>query len=151
MSLLTLSQARAHLRIDGTASDADLLLKIEAAERSAVEYLGCNVYEDDTDLARAIAAVPAMLSAAKSAYDAAYAVAVAIDDADLSLIEQEHALSVYSRAVNAATRTRNGVVVNELILAAMLLILGWLYETREDATEMPRAARDLLHPYRCYA
>ncbi len=151
MSLLTLAQAKSHLRIDGTASDADLTLKIEAAERSAIEYLGCNVYEDETDLARSIAAVPAELVAAKAAYDAAYLVAVELEDAELSQLAQEYAFFVYSRARNAATRTRNGVVVNELILSAMLLILGWLFETREDGAEMPRAARDLLHPYRCYA
>lgn len=151
MSILTLAQAKAHLRIDGSASDADLSLKIEAAERAAVEYLGCDLYEEDYELAAAIAVVPATLVAAKAAYDVAYASAVAIEDCDLSLMEQNHAASVYARAVYKAVRTRNGVVVNELILAAMLLIVGWLYETREDGSEIPQAARDLLSAYRCYA
>ncbi len=151
MSFITLSQAKSHCRIDGSASDADLLLKIEASERSAIEYLGCNVYDDETSLAAAIAAVPAALVAAKAAYNAAYDVAIAIEDADLSLIEETQAMAVYMRAVYAATRTRNGIIINDLIISAMLLIVGWLFEQREDTDAVPRAAQDLLNPFRCYA
>lgn len=149
MPLITLAQAQAHLR--GDFDEADLLLKIAAAERSAIEYLQCNVYADQSALDTAIAAVPATLAAAKATYDAAYIVAAAIDDVDLSLMEQAHAMSVYMRAVYAATRTRQGVVINELIIAAMLLILGRLFEVREDDADVPRAAQDLLAPFRCYA
>ena len=151
MPFITLSQAKAHLRIDDTDGDTDLTLKIAAAERAAVEYLQCNVYADQTALNAAIAAVPAALVTAKATYDAAYLVAVAIEDVDLSLMEQAHAMSLYMRAVYAATRTRQGVVINELIQSAMLLILGRLFEAREDDAEMPRAAQDLLNPFRCYA
>lgn len=150
MPFITLSQAKAHLRIDDTDGDTDLTLKIAAAERAAVEYLQCNVYADQTALNAAIAAVPAALATAKATYDAAYIVAAAIEDVDLSLMEQAHAMSLYMRAVYAATRTRQGVVINELIIAAMLLILGRLFEVREDDAEMPRAAQDLLNPFRCY-
>lgn len=151
MAFLTLTQAKAHLRIDGTDGDTDLTLKIAAAERAAIEYLQCNVYADAPALAAAIAAVPATLAAAKVTYDAAYLVAIAMTDTDLSLIEQAQAMSVYMRAVYDATRTRQGVVINELIQSAMLLILGYLHESREDGTEIPRAAQDLLSPFRCYA
>ena len=97
---LTLSQAKAHCRIDGTDGDSDLTLKIAAAERLALEHLQCDVYADQPTLDAAIAAVPAQLAAAKSAYEAAYTVAVAIADVDLSLNEQAHAMSVYMRADN---------------------------------------------------
>lgn len=151
MPFITLAQAKAHLRIDDTDGDTDLTLKIAAAERAAIEYLQCNVYADQTALDTAITAVPAALVTAKATYDAAYLVAVAIEDVDLSLMEQDHAMSLYMRAVYAATRTRQGVVINELIQSAMLLILGRLFEVREDDAEMPRAAQDLLNPFRCYA
>lgn len=151
MAFLNLAQAKAHLRVDGSDEDTDLTIKIAAAERSATEYLQCNVYVDQAALDAAITAVPATLSAAKSTYDAAYIAAVAITDTDLSLMEQAQAMSVYMRAVYEATRTRHGVVINELIQSAMLLILGWLHESREDGTEIPRAAQDLLNPFRCYA
>lgn len=147
MSFLTLSQVKIHLRIDGTDSDADLTGKIAAAEVAAINDLQCNVYADQNALDAAIAAVPATLAAAKEAFDAACAAAYVIDDLDA----YKQALSVYSRSGYAATRTRNGVVINDLIIAAMLLIVGWLYENREDGAEIPKAARDLLSAYRCYA
>ena len=149
MPFITLAQAQQHLRTD--SDEADLLLKIAAAERAAIEYLQCSVYADQSALDTAIAAVPATLAAAKVAYDAAYIVAAAIDDVDLSLMEQAHTMSLYMRAVYSATRTRQGVVINELIIAAMLLILGRLFEVREDDAEVPRAAQDLLSSFRCYA
>ena len=149
MPFITLTQAQQHLR--GDFDEADLLLKIAAAERSAIEYLQCNVYADQSALDAAIAAVPMTLSAAKIAYDAAYDDAMLIADVDLSLMEQAQAMSVYMRAVYSATRTRQGIVINELILSAMLLTLGWLNEVREDGEALPRAAQDLLSAFRCYA
>lgn len=151
MAFLTLAQAKAHLRIDDSDGDTDLTLKIAAAERVATEYLNCNVYADSSALSTAIAAVPATVAAAKVTYDAAYLVAIAIEDADVSLIEQAHAMNVYMRAVYVATRTRFGIVINEQVQSAMLLILGRLCEVREDDAELPRAAQDLLSPFRCYA
>jgi hypothetical protein len=151
MAFISLDQAKAHLRIDDSAGDTDLTLKIAAAERAATEYLQCNVYADQTALNAAIAAAPATLAAAKVTYDAAYLVAIAIADADISLIEQAYAMTVYMRAVYAATRTRQGIVINEQVQSAMLLILGRLYEVREDDSEMPRAAQDLLTPFKCFA
>ena len=151
MPFITIAQAKAHLRIDDTAGDADLTLKIAAAERSAIEYLQCNVYADQTALNAAIAAVPATLSAAKAAYIIADAAADALTDYDLALDGKAYALSVYMRAIYAGTRTRYGIVINELIQAAMLLIVGRLFEVREDDVELPNAAQDLLHPFKCYA
>ena len=149
MPFITLAQAQQHLRTD--SDEADLLLKIAAAERAAIEYLQCNVYADQSALDTAIAAVPNNLLTAKATYDVAYAAAINIDDLTLSLMEEAHAMSVYMRAVYSATRTRQGVVINELIQAAMLLMLGRLYEVREDDAELPRAAQDLLASFRCYA
>ena len=151
MSLLTLAQAKLHCRIDGIDGDADLTIKISAAERAAIEYLNCNVYADQPTLDAAIAAVPASLSAAKAAYVIADAAADALADYDLALDGKAHAMSVYMRAIYAATRTRHGIVIDDLIISAMLLIVGWLYEVREDGEAMPRAAQDLLSPFRCYA
>lgn len=151
MSFLTLSQVKTHLRIDGSDSDSDLMQKIAAAELAAINHLQCNVYTDQAELDAAIAAVPVALSAAKAAYVIAEAEAAAIEDVDLSLIEQAHAMDVYMRAVYSANRTRNGIVINDLVIAAMLLTVGWLSEHREDDEKIPKAARSLLNNYRCYA
>lgn len=40
MMLVTLAEARAHLRSDTDADDSDLLLKIEAASEAVMSYLG---------------------------------------------------------------------------------------------------------------
>ena len=151
MSFLTLAQAKLHCRIDGTDGDADLLIKISAAERAATEHMMCNVYATQAALTSAIGQVPGNLESAKSDYDEALAEADLIADSDLYTMEVINALNVYNKAKHEAARTRNGVVINDLILSAMLLIVGWLYESREDGEVMPRAARDLLNNFRCYA
>lgn len=151
MPFITLDTAKAHLRIDGTDSDVDLAGKIATAEELAIDDLNCNVYADQNALDTAIAAVPATLAAAKAAYDIAYSSAIAITDADLSLIEEAHALAVYMRAVYAATATRNGVVITARIISAMLIIVGYLYENREGEEKVPEAAQRLLDKSRCYA
>ena len=156
MTFITLAQAKTHLRIDDSASDADLTLKIAAAQRSVIEYLQCSVYADQTALNTAIAAVPAMLSAAKAAYVIADAAADALPDYDLALDGKAQAMSVYMRAVYAATRVRQGVVINELIQAAMLLAVGHLFSNREDVVvgasvaALPMGSESLLQPFRVY-
>lgn len=147
---ITLATAKTHLRIDGADSDADLTQKIGAAEREAIEHLQRNVYLDQTALDAAIALVPAQLVAAKSAYDIADAAALAMTDADLSLIERNYCRAKYMHAQFDAQRTRNGLVINDSVLAAMLLILGDLFETREDAAGLPQRARDMLSLFRSY-
>lgn len=46
MKLVTLAQARAHLRSDTEDDDDDLELKIEAASEMVIDYLGDFVYAD---------------------------------------------------------------------------------------------------------
>ena len=102
----------------------------------------------------AIAAVPAALSAAKAAYVLAAADAALIADLDLRLIEEAHAADVYARALFAASRARRGLVADALVISASLLILGELWESREDVVvgvsvaALPNGARCLLDAYR---
>lgn len=57
-------------------------------------------------------------------------------------------------AVLAGTAGEQPMVVNSLVRAAILLILGHLHANREDvvvgtiATELPQGSRSLLAPYR---
>lgn len=151
MQFLTLDQAKLHCRIDTADGDADLTIKINAAEKEATEYLQRNVYATQAALDSATAGVSAALVSAKATYDAAVISTESITDAELSEAESENALSIYNRAKDAASRVRNGIVINDLIIAAMLLIVGRLNEVREDGESMPTAARDLLHHFKCYA
>lgn len=54
MALVTLEQARLHLRVDETEEDSLIALWINAAEQSAQAFLGRNVYEDQAALDEAV-------------------------------------------------------------------------------------------------
>lgn len=56
MPLLTLDQAREHLRAQGVADDSDLQLKLNAAELLAQEYAGRTIFENQQALDVATAA-----------------------------------------------------------------------------------------------
>ncbi|OZI21724.1 hypothetical protein CAL18_12415 [Bordetella genomosp. 7] len=54
MALVTLEQARLHLRVDETEEDSLIALWINAAEQSAQSFLGRNVYTDQAELDAAV-------------------------------------------------------------------------------------------------
>ncbi len=56
MPLLTLDQAREHLRAQGVPDDADLQLKVNAAELLAQEYAGRTIFGTQQAMDDAIAA-----------------------------------------------------------------------------------------------
>jgi len=151
---LTLDIAKAHLRVIGGDEDADLALKCDAAEGIAVAHLDRAVYADQAQLNAAIAAAPAALAASRAAFLAADAAAALIEDEKLRELEEAHAFDVYSRAIFAVARIRRGHVINPVILSAMLLILGGLWESRENTVigvsvaSIPDGAYRLLDAYR---
>lgn len=57
--LVTLDQAKEHLRIDSADGDADIALKLSAATEQAIAYLDRAVYADDAAMQAAIAATTA--------------------------------------------------------------------------------------------
>lgn len=152
--LLTLEQARLHLRQDGTDDASDLTLKIGAAELMAAEFMNRHVYADSTALGAAMAAAPGVLEDATLAYDAAMASAGAMSSSFARELFEFSALKAYQAAQAQIAMTCNGMVLNDAIKAAMLLILGHLYTNREDvitgtiATDLPMGSRSLLQPYR---
>ncbi|HYF87422.1 head-tail connector protein [Azospirillum sp.] len=62
MTIITLDEAKAHLRVDGDADDADITLKLMAAEGAVAESLNRSV--PWTDEAGAEVPVPAPVKAA---------------------------------------------------------------------------------------
>jgi len=153
---ITQEIAIAHLRLTADDIDSDITLKSDAAEQATIGYLKRAVYENQAKLDAAIAQVPAALAAAKDVYASADAAASLIADRELCLIEKTYAFDVYRNAKFAAASTRRGLVINSAILSAMLLILGDLWENREDTavglsvTPVPNGARCLLDAYRHY-
>ena len=56
LALVTLAQAKDHLRVSSPDEDADISLKLSAATEQAVIYLDRAVYATDADLQAAMAA-----------------------------------------------------------------------------------------------
>lgn len=149
MSIVTLADAKLHLRVTGGDEDTLIQAHINAAEQLASSWMGRTIFADQNALNTARAAVPAELSAATTAY------VNAVDSANALSTEAEIGVALdaaeqdYQRAQTTARMTHSGVVINDLIKSAVLLTVGALYADRETA-EPPRAAQHLLQPHKFY-
>ena len=157
MSLVTLESAKLHLRVDSADEDALIAVYITAAEQSAVSLLDRGVYADGTALGVAKAAAPGELDTAIAAYDAAIEAAEALADEAAIAAAIQTAGNDLLRAQVAHRHAMDGMVVNEAIKAAVLLIVGSLYTQREDVVvgvsveQLPNGAEWLLAPFKVYA
>ena len=157
MSFVQLSEAKLHLRVDGTDEDAMIGLYINAAEQAAIKAMDRGVYADNTALQTAMAAAPAALTAAAAAKEAAVTSAEALTDADEKAAALKAAENAYMRALVAYRQVFDGIVVNDQIKAAVLLTVGHLYANREDVvvgvsvTALPAGVDCLLQPFKVYA
>lgn len=157
MSFVTTSEAKLHLRVDSADEDALIGVYITAAEQMAIALLDRGVYADGTALGVAKAAAPGELDTAIAAYESAIAAAEALADETAKAASIQTAGNDLLRAKVAHRQAMDGMVVNEAIKAAVLLIVGSLYTQREDAVvgvsveQLPNGAEWLLAPYRVYA
>ena len=156
MSFVQLAEAKLHLRVDGADEDAMIGLYINAAEQAAVKAMDRGVYVDGTALGVARAAAPGELDAAIAACEAAVTAAELLSDADAQDAAIQTAENNLLRANVAYRQTMDGMVVNEAIRAAVLLIVGHLFANREDVVagvsvaQLPNGAEWLLQPYKVY-
>ena len=157
MSFVTTSEAKLHLRVDSADEDALIGVYITAAEQMAIALLDRGVYADDTALGVAKAAAPGELDTAIAAYESAIAAAEALADETAIAAAIQTAGNGLLRAKVAHRQAMDGMVVNEAIKAAVLLIGGSLYAQREDVVvgvsvaQLPNGAEWLLAPYKVYA
>ena len=158
MSFVTLPEAKLHLRgVDGTEEDALIGVYITAAEQMAIALLDRGVYADGPALGVAKAAAPAELDTAIASYESAMAAAEALPDETAIAAAIQTAGHDLLRAKVAHRQAMDGMVVNEAIKAAVLLIVGSLYAQREDVVvgvsvaKLPNGAEWLLAPYKVYA
>lgn len=157
MSLITLQQAKLHLRVDGSDEDALILAYIGAAESMVVSLLDRNVYATEIDLKSAsVFSVPVDLSTSIDDYNGATAAARGIADQVLRAEAIRAADIALEQAKLRARKVQDGIVMNDAIRSAALLIIGHLYANREDvvagpATKIPNGAEWLLQPYKAYA
>lgn len=157
MSFVTLAEAKSHLRVYGNDDDALIGIYIAAAEKSAVAIVDRGVYADDAAKDAAIATAPVALSDATAAYTAAITAAHEMADACDQAAAIKAANASYTRAHVAYRKATDGIVADDIIKAATLLIVGHLYENREDVvagqalSKLPNGAEWLLAPYKVYA
>jgi hypothetical protein len=157
MIFVTTSEAKLHLRVDSADEDALIGVYITAAEQMAVALLDRGVYADGTALGVAKAAAPGELDTAIAACVSAIAAAEALADETAIAAAIQTAGNDLLRAQVAHRQAMDGMVVNEAIKAAVLLIVGSLYAQREDVVvgmsveQLPNGAEWLLAPYRVYA
>jgi hypothetical protein len=151
--LVDLAAAKAHIRDEG-APDDQVQMYLRAAEQSAEQWLNRRIYATTDELTAALLEVPAASLSAVNAYDAALVAADALGDVRLVLDARAQAGRVYDRAADAIREIRDGIVINDLIKAGILLLFGHLYANREDvvagvtASELPQGSKYLLQPYR---
>ncbi|MYM31489.1 phage gp6-like head-tail connector protein [Duganella sp. CY15W] len=154
MSLISMDVAKSHLRVVGSDEDADIELKLQAAEQAASAYLNRNLYVDQAALNAALESAPGAFAAACEAHRTAIDAANALSDDAQRGMALLGAHERFDAANLASILIYRGMVANSAIKAAILLTLGHLYENREDAvvglviTELPAGARSLLRPYR---
>ena len=156
MSLVTLAEAKLHLRVTDSAEDALIAVYITAAEQSAVSVVDRVIYADATAMSAAKAQAPIDLAAATVAYADAITAAESIADA----VDQCQAITTaelsYVSAQADYRKSMDGILVNEAIKAAILLVIGHLYGNREDVVsgisiaKLPNGAEWLLQPYKAY-
>lgn len=149
MSIVTLADAKLHLRVTGDDENTLIQAHLNAAEQLAASWMGRALFADQGALTTARAAVPSQLSAATTAYIAAVDAAALIDDETEAGIALEAAEQDYQKAQTTARMTHSGLVINDLVKAAVLLTVGALYADRETA-EPPKAAQHLLQPHKLY-
>jgi len=151
MSVISINRAMAHLRVDEDI-DNDIASKLDSAERIAKEYLNRNFYLDKAALDLAKEEIPLILSEAKTQYDQDVSFANALDRELVDKFILTASLN-YDTAIRQAKMISLGILVNPSIEIGVLLILGNLYENREDLTtsniyELPKGAEWHLHPFR---
>jgi hypothetical protein len=159
MSVIDIEVALRHQRIDDDADEqlrADAQIKLNAAELTAMRFMSRNVYANANDLAAARATVPALHVAASDAYDAAIADADAITNDAYKAVLTDAAEQIYSDAKAEISAIAMGMVINDQIVGAIMLIFGHLYENREDVVaglslaQLPKGAEYLLQTYRVW-
>lgn len=153
MELISIDQARAQARVELDYPEEQLAPYILAAEDIAAAYLNRKIYSSLFNQSVARSEYPGAVAAAKQNYD------FEVDQSQmLPEDEREPAIKMaalkYKEALAAAENAINGILVNNTIIAAVLLIFGHLFTNRETvvigqtAVEIPQGAKDILRPYR---
>lgn len=166
MKLITLDEARYHVKADG--DDDDLLtVYCNAAEAACARLANRSLFPTTADLNAAIATIGTRMAAAYTTYDAAILNADEQDDDRVTVMLKSSAQSQLNDATTLAERDLHGLALdaaadaaglpgNDAIKAAILLLVGHYYATRPAvltgqgaaAVEVPQGTADIMANYR---
>jgi hypothetical protein len=152
MPVINIEKAMVHLRVDEDTG-GDVLAKLNSAEDKAARYLNRFFYATATEWTEAIAIALEQLNYTLEQYTESCNAANLVTDSVSRKMLLSAAENLKKEAQYNTKMTMQGIVINPSIEAAVLLILGSLYENREDETsiainELPKGALWLLDPYR---
>lgn len=149
MPLIDVTTARRELRLGSEVPDADITRKLDAAQLQVEGFLGRNVYVDLAARSAAVAAAPP-LATATATFDADMATASLLEVSAQREAYERLATDTYNDAFWTWNRVMRGMVINETVKTAILLIAGGLFEHGgdEEVPAMPQAAREMLFEFR---
>jgi hypothetical protein len=159
MRLITIEQARDHVRADGD-DDELLTTYCDSAETVCAKIANRSLFATAAELAAAVAAIPDQMIQAYAAYDAAVVDANAQDDDRIKGMKLGLAQVALDKATIKADADAHGLtldaVENKDIISAILLTVGHLYRNRENvsagqgaaAVEVPMTAQNIMEMHR---
>ena len=146
MSIVSIETAIHHLRADAEDS-IDIQHKLNGAQEMAEQYMGRRIYATDVELDAAIDANAIEMNALDS-------LRIGALSGDVNSYAVKTKLERIESQMYEKLMIARGIVTNPGIEVAILLILGTLYEHREDVVigtsiaRLPQAAEHRLQPYR---
>jgi hypothetical protein len=156
--LITMEEALTQLRYtadDPSADQTEVQRFIDDAVAYATSYLQRYLYVDQPSLDAAIAAIPDALQAAQDAYDAALAAAAQMPRGlpkDMAIFKAQ---TDYDAAASVARWTYLGMLMNESIRRALLMLISHYDQNREavyadvgSVAEIPFGVDNHLTPFR---
>ncbi|MCT9452042.1 hypothetical protein B9Y01_10690 [Acinetobacter baumannii] len=147
MSVLTISEAKSHQKIDDD-DDSEILSKLESAELMAARFMGRYFYANEADKNAGLEEVANILNEAKTKASQFEENARNANDQEVREFYMNQAKQILYESRTEASMRINGVVINPVIRAGVLLTFGFLYETREATAELPVSAENTLFPFR---
>ncbi len=139
MKLITLEQAKSHVKSDGDDDDV-LKLCVDAAEAWCASLANRALFVDEEDRTLAHADIGGMLTSAWATYDSAVVAADAATDIRVGDIMHSNAGATLRMRESEVDRLVHGIVVTDDILAAVLLFTAHFYANREEVIAGTQAA-----------
>lgn len=146
MSIVSIETAMHHLRADADDS-LDIQHKLEAAQEMAEQFIGRRIYAN-------YLFVYAAAKTAMTEMESLMAEKATIRNSDVDDYLKNIQLAQLESRWYEVLMSARGIASNTAIEVAILLILGTLYEHREDVVigtsivKLPQSAEHRLQPYR---